>query len=672
MKKLFVVSKTHLDLGFTDYAETIRQKYINEFIPGAVALAEKVNTPEKKSFIWTTGSWILKEALKYGTKEQSESLKKAIERGDIVPHAMPFTTHTELLDEDTLDFGLKIVEPLDEMRGRKTVAAKVTDVPGHTIGMVKVLASHGIKLLHIGVNGASSLVEVPPCFLWKDGDAEVVVVYSGDYGGAFKADFMDEILYFDHTLDNHGAPSPEKVLAKLKKIEAEHPGYEVTAGTMDEFADIIWEKRDMLPVITDELGDTWIHGSAADPYKSASLRELMSLKGKWLADGTMKKDSEEYREFSDKLLCIAEHTCGMDMKIAFADYDHYLKKDFQKARARDKVKVSHPFREFPQNILSIINGRTGSYKRAEGSWAEQRLYIDAAVNALSDEHKEEALSSLAALRPEKPLSFSENGNPYEEITAGGWSFRLNKNGGIGYLTKDGKAVIKENDRPALEYRSYTHENYEYWLNNYTRNFRETQGWCVGDFARPLLKYEKGKYPAGRFAFKAESAAVIGDGKIAVNLTCDKKLCEKLGAPRLVQVIYTLTENGLKFELSWFGKDANRLTEALFLRLFPAEGELTLAKLGSEVSPLKVVSKGGRNLHAVQNVTLKNENGKFVFKNYHAPLFAQGQGKILEFDNSFEDTAKDGFSFLLHNNVWGTNFPLWYEENAYFKFEVTEA
>ena len=56
MKKVFVVSKTHLDLGFTDYAENIRKKYIDMFIPGAIDLSRQVNTAEKKSFIWTTGS----------------------------------------------------------------------------------------------------------------------------------------------------------------------------------------------------------------------------------------------------------------------------------------------------------------------------------------------------------------------------------------------------------------------------------------------------------------------------------------------------------------------------------------------------------------------------------------------------------------------------------------
>ena len=40
MKKVIVVSKTHLDLGFTDFAAVIRRKYIDSFIPGAVLLAE--------------------------------------------------------------------------------------------------------------------------------------------------------------------------------------------------------------------------------------------------------------------------------------------------------------------------------------------------------------------------------------------------------------------------------------------------------------------------------------------------------------------------------------------------------------------------------------------------------------------------------------------------------
>ena len=209
MKKVTVVSKTHLDLGFTDFASVVYDTYLNTYIPNAVSLAKEMNMADKKKFVWTTGSWILKEALEHGSAEQKENLKQALIRGDIVPHALPFTTHTELLDEDTMEYGLSIVDKLDEIREVKTVAAKMTDVPGHTKALVPMLAKHGIKLLHIGVNGSSALAEVPPCFLWKFDGSEVVVIYSGDYGGAFQCDLMDEILYFDHTLDNRGTPSAD-------------------------------------------------------------------------------------------------------------------------------------------------------------------------------------------------------------------------------------------------------------------------------------------------------------------------------------------------------------------------------------------------------------------------------------------------------------------------------
>ena len=35
IKKILVVFKTHLDIGFTDFAENVTEKYMNEFIPGA-------------------------------------------------------------------------------------------------------------------------------------------------------------------------------------------------------------------------------------------------------------------------------------------------------------------------------------------------------------------------------------------------------------------------------------------------------------------------------------------------------------------------------------------------------------------------------------------------------------------------------------------------------------
>lgn len=681
MKKVIVVSKTHLDLGFTDYAENVYRMYLDTFIPNAIELAERVNTPEQKNFIWTTGSWILKEALEHGTPAQQERLRAALKRGDVVPHALPFTTHTELLDEDTLNYGLSIVDRLDALRGRKTVAAKMTDVPGHTRGLVHLLARHGIKMLHIGVNGASAVPEVPPCFRWRSGTDEVVVVYSGDYGGEFRCDLIEEVLYFDHTHDNSGTPEPERVLKRLSQIQREYPGYEVSAGTLDDFAEVIWERRDRLPVLEGEIGDTWIHGSASDPYKSAALRELMALKGRWLMDGSLQRGSKEYDAFADSLLCVAEHTCGMDVKKFFADYEHYLKTDFQRARQADRVRISHPLRDFPHNLLTLWNRRFGGYRRGsysviEKSWAEQRAYLDQAVAALSPVHRQEANQALTWLRPIAPETLSGAQDPYAPCHCGGWTFRLNQYGGIGALTYNGQPVIRENEEPVFEYRSYSDSDYDFWLTHYTRNYKETFGWSVPDFARPLLKCVRGKYRVGRFPYTVRGAVCHGRGTdevcIGVDLACEPGLCEDQGAPRIIQLIYRLSPAGLQFDTAWFGKDANRLTEAVFLHLFPAAGGIRLRKLGEWIDPASVVSMGGRNLHAVQEMELNTAGGRFRWTNRHAPLLSIGRGKILEFDNRFEDAGCQGITYVLYNNVWGTNFPLWYEENARFHFEITTA
>ncbi|MEG1529821.1 MAG: glycoside hydrolase, partial [Clostridia bacterium] len=95
-KQVIIVSKTHLDLGFTDYASNILEKYIDKFIPNAIKIAKEVNT-DKKKFVWTTGSWLINKALTIGTEKQKDDVANALKAGDIVAHAFPFTTHTELM-----------------------------------------------------------------------------------------------------------------------------------------------------------------------------------------------------------------------------------------------------------------------------------------------------------------------------------------------------------------------------------------------------------------------------------------------------------------------------------------------------------------------------------------------------------------------------------------------
>ena len=127
-KEVLVIFKTHLDVGFTGYEKDIIDNYLNVFIPNAIRVGYELKDTDTP-FIWTVGSWMIWKALK---EDKSGVVEKAIKDGIINWHGLPFTTHTELLNADLFNFGLDISRELDQKFGRKTIAAKMTDVPGHT------------------------------------------------------------------------------------------------------------------------------------------------------------------------------------------------------------------------------------------------------------------------------------------------------------------------------------------------------------------------------------------------------------------------------------------------------------------------------------------------------------------------------------------------------------
>ena len=57
IRKVHVIFKTHLDIGFTDFARSVTQNYLARFIPDALATARLHNiTGQPKRFVWTAGA----------------------------------------------------------------------------------------------------------------------------------------------------------------------------------------------------------------------------------------------------------------------------------------------------------------------------------------------------------------------------------------------------------------------------------------------------------------------------------------------------------------------------------------------------------------------------------------------------------------------------------------
>lgn len=104
--------------------------------------------------------------------------------------------------------------------------------------------------------------------------------------------------------------------------------------------------------------------------------------------------------FTSCLLCLAEHTSGMGILRGINDYDNYLKPHFMQALNEDcKIHRYGLFRiRAVRNACGI--SRSGSYSKAEKSWAEQRDYIDEALSLLPQPLALQAQGELSSLIPQ--------------------------------------------------------------------------------------------------------------------------------------------------------------------------------------------------------------------------------------------------------------------------------
>lgn len=695
LERVHVIFKTHLDIGFTHSAANVARQYREEFIPKALDLAERMaDDPGADRFVWTVGSWLIQHYLELADEADRKRMERAIERGFIAWHALPFTTHTELMDPRLFTDGLSLSRRLDERYGKTTIAAKMTDVPGHTIAMVPLLQEAGVRYLHIGVNPASKLPAVPKLFRWRTSDgAEIIVNYAGTYGEVLEADGLKDALVFAHTGDNCGPPAEAEIRAQFAELRQRFPGAEVMASTLDAFAARLEAVRDRLPVVTEEIGDTWIHGAATDPRKLAEYRELLRLRRRWLADGGIGQDDADYRAMSEALMLVAEHTWGLDVKKWLPDFRHYAKADFRDARARDDVDPTDipakygyigafALDEFDKQSSALFNKESSrrSYSMLESSWAEQRGYVTRAAQALRPELRQEAERALANLTPRKShLSGAVPRLARTSCRGGRFEVAFSERGAIIDLI-DGNGKNWTSERYPLGefvYETFGTEDYARYFRTYMENLPVTHPWADADFGKPGFEQVR-PLPAHRLYSPVldalEFQELAASDRYVMRLRLPAEAAERYGAPRELELAYDFPhrESALDVTLQWFGKEANRLPEACWLSCGLAVDNPNLwmmNKLGRAVSPLQVVKDGNRNLHAVDaGVFYEGADGKAAIENLDAALVAPGERRMLRFDNTFA-SLEQGWHFNLHNNIWGTNFPMWYGEDAKFRFRV---
>jgi hypothetical protein len=586
-------------------------------------------------------------------------MEQAIATGDLAWHALPFTWHSELLDTGLCEAGLELSADLDRRFGRKTLSAKMTDVPGHTRGLVPLLARAGVKFFHIGVNPATPVPATPPVFRWRaPGGEEVIVAYSGDYGRPVEVPGLDTALYFAHTGDNHGPQDAAGVRAALAALREAHPGVEVVAGTLDDFARALAPVQSRLPVVTGEIGDTWIYGPASDPWKMARYRALLQFRRLALGRSPALATQPGFKRFSRELLLVPEHAWGRDTKVVIP-------------RVNAPWVIRSPGR-WPKAEF-VQDRRHGLFAAWEASWREQRNYLRTAVQALPPPLRRDAQAAIAACRARRTTALGFRPLPGRQLTCAGHDLAFDARGALtGWRLPDGR-VLADATHPLglFSYQVFSPADCERWFQTYAVNHAATDSWARPDFTK--FGYEKMRGVRAR-RWHARLVDLqwsdAGDApRVRARLQGPADAVRNFGCPAELTVEWTLPHGfrPMTVALQWFGKPASRIPEAAWLSFVPRLArprDWRLVKLGATVDPRDVVARGNRHLHAIERAVHLG----LTLVNRHTPVVALEQPTLLEFRQRQPD-LRGGLHFNLVNNAWGTNFVQWCKDDVRFEFEL---
>ncbi len=737
-KKIWMVFKTHFDIGYTHLAGELIPYYSQKLLPQAIdtcnAMREKM--PDMP-YVWTMPSWPLKTVLEspVTSEDVRDQVEMLLESGELAFHALPFTTHTEFCGVEEYIRGMMIAREMADKYGREVISAKMTDVPGHTRFLPSLLAKAGVKFLHLGCNAGSMPPDVPRLFHWQGPDGGRVLTFynKGGYGSTLAPpdDWRFPVwLAFMHANDNANPQTPDALAAMLDEASRQLPGTEIRIGTMDDFyRDLAAYDLSDVPVVTDDLADTWIHGVGTYPEEVSLLRhcrnmlteteKVVTLCGH-ATEGSKKTIGEAY----EKCLLFGEHTWGLDVKTTMGCNRHYHKQDFIEHRG-DPL-----------------------YRRMEASWEEQRLRATESAESVANLNKGTMDSLAAAVAAEGERIVVFNGLGFERdgwvdltdhepaikgraITLNGLALRTRKRQGkleafigglprLGYVTlalsdaaipaatktearfdeangvlenrrfclrlsdnrtsfvslidrKTGKEWLDAGESMGLglyQYDVFGLDDITEFIRAYSYRFYD---WLVNDLGR--LSYPDCRHLTF-LPLRADASFEEGDGFGTLTLTVQNpaESAAAYGSAEKAILRVTLYDDCdlVDVSLSLPNKQASPYVESGSL-VFPFAGEsasVRVNKMGHMVDIDRDISRSANHeMYCMENfVSVERDGRRVALIAKDSPLISVGENGVYRYRRE-RKPGKPTVYANLFNNSWGTNFPQWMSGDYEYGFRM---
>eukprot|EP01121_Diplochlamys_sp_Union-15-3_P016239 TRINITY_DN548_c0_g1_i4.p1 TRINITY_DN548_c0_g1~~TRINITY_DN548_c0_g1_i4.p1 ORF type:complete len:608 (-),score=90.63 TRINITY_DN548_c0_g1_i4:25-1848(-) len=603
-------------------------------------------------------------------------MEDAIMRGDVTWHAIPFSLFAEVSEANLFAYGLTLGHRLDQ-RFNKTrkIAGSHKDVPGISKAVLPLLANEGIKSIHIGCNTFVACPATPEIFLWDDqkGHEVLTMVHAGFpiYGGNIIIPGFPHAFSYNFTLDNRSPLNASSVIEWFTFLKKTFPFAKIHVDSLDNFTDIVLNNATLmrsLPRFSYEMGDTWLYGIQADPWRVSTFREITRILSSHVKTYGWDSYSDRYAR---RLLKIPEHNWGlsihkflnqtMDERVWANDifYEHLTEPDFQ---LLEKGWIEQ--RSFLFNSSDFIKSIAPKDYRAH-ALAEA---IDAQLENLKPVYPKLEKYVKIPLKLQN-YTFSTKYFNIEFNTS---------NGAIIYLyDKLNNRLWSDPQHPMGKflYKSYSMHDFDVFNSQYNPYC----GIPCGDFSKPGM----GNFSDAQHADWEPSVEGIWYSNtsvetILIELQFRQPGIKYYGPPAQVTIEYTFSPVSSQFDinLQWFYKQKTRLSESMWLSFVPIitnPGLWSLDVMGVPINPYEVVANGSRHLHAIwKGISFKDPfiGASLDIISLDCALVAPGDTEhLLIFDGNEQPKVENGMHFNLYNNLWGTAFNQWYDQDAKFRFTL---
>ncbi|WP_316790023.1 glycoside hydrolase family 38 C-terminal domain-containing protein [Pedobacter frigoris] len=698
---IWVVFKTHCDIGYTMSAEAVLTKYRVDMMDNAIRLIDADRKkPIDERFKWTIAGWPMWGDIlgPLQTPDRKAKVELALREGSINVHGLPCTIHTDAFEAEDYVRSLVFSSNVARKYGHPLpIAAKMTDVPAHSWMLPSLLSKAGIKFLQIGANYSDRPVLLPKLFWWIGSDgSRILCNYTPHYGSDVKPpkdwpskNYLSVVM----THDNEGPPSPKEI-EDVKKQAAEMKGVKLHLSTLDEYALALLKENPAIPVVRGDMVDPWIHGVMAMPAETKTARNIRPLQTALDVFNTSLQAwgigtdplADQLAVAYENSMLYGEHTWGaMTPGWGFFSMDG-------KNRGTERYLYNNDF------IKARANGY---YKKFESSFDEHRRYIN-----ITDSIVSTGLNKRLAL-----LSQSVKANTGDIIVYNTLPWTRS-----GVVEVDGEKIWAENI-PASGYKTIKKgkpdpgvaetETTTLQTNYFKVRFDTKRGGIVSLIEKASGKEmvaQNGQYVLGQYLHEVFSYAQTIDyynryctmtnasnATIKPNMPKDINYSATTPTNWKIKIVHspvadvvTLVTNeaatiarsiAIRFtfpaaqpyvDIEWNidGKIPNTIPEGGWL-CFPFKvnnAKYTVGRLGGAMDLSKDQLVGGnRHIYGVNTGTAlvsPDQSGVGICA-VDAPLMSFGEPGLWKY--SYDFLPKNAAVFVnLYNNMWNTNFPYWTE------------